>query len=262
MEYHSEGMATDSERTDADGVSTTRKTFGILETLKSNQGATVTELTRETDLPKSTVFRHLATLQDLGYVVEQDGGYYIGLRFLELSERARNRQRGYTTAKWKVYELAEETGEHALFLVEENGEGVYLHRMGSRFDTLIGKRRPLHAMASGKVILAEWSEEALDAHIDEIGLDRLTDNTLTDPEGLRSELATIRERGYAINDQEHMDGLRAVAVPVYSPEEDDLLGSLSVFGPTSRFKHEFMHEKLPGLLKDKASEVKVRLAYE
>lgn len=254
-------MPSNSGLGDTEGVSTTRKTFAVLEALRANQGATVTELTRDTEFPKSTVFRHLATLRDLGYVVEQDGGYYIGLRFLELSERARNRQRGYTTAKWKVYELAEETDEHALFLVEENGEGVYLHRMGSRFDTLIGKRRPLHAMASGKVILAEWSEAAVEDHIADIGLDGLTENTITEPAALLEELALIRERGYAVNNEEHMEGLRAVAVPVYTPG-DDLLGSLSVFGPTSRFKDEFVHDDLPPLLRDKASEVKVRLAYD
>lgn len=254
-------MATGSNDADGSGVATTRKTFEILETLKDNEGSSVTELTRRTDLPKSTVFRHLTTLRDLGYVVERDGGYYVGLRFLELSEQARNRRKGYITAKWKVYELAEETDEHALFLVEENGEGVYLHRMGNRFDTMIGKRRPLHAMASGKVILAEWSDEELSTFVDEIGLDRLTDNTITDAGELRSELETIRERGYAVNNQEHMEGLRAVAVPVYTPS-DELLGSLSVFGPTSRFKDDLLHEKLPGQLWDKANEVKVRLAYD
>lgn len=254
-------MGTDSNAANDAGVSTTRKTFEILESLKDEEGATVTELTRRTDLPKSTVFRHLSTLKDLGYVVERDGGYYIGFRFLELSEQARNRRKGFTTAKWKVYELAEETGEHALFLVEENGEGVYMHRMGSLFETLIGKRRPLHAMASGKVILAEWSDDEIDRFIDEMGLERLTDNTITDARDFRTALERIRDRGYAVNNQEHMDGLRAVAVPVYTPE-DDLLGSLSVFGPTSRFKQEFMHEELPHLLRDKASEVKVQLAYD
>lgn len=253
-------METDAD-VEGSGVSTTRKTFEILEALTEAEGATVTELTRRMDLPKSTVFRHLATLRDLGYVVERDGGYYIGLRFLELSEHARNRRKGYTTAKWKVYELAAETDEHALFLVEENGEGVYLHRMGSKFRTLIGKRRPLHAMASGKVILAEMSEDELASFLAEKPLERLTDTTVTDPDALREELDRVRDRGYAVNNQEHMDGLRAVAVPVYDPD-DDLLGSLSVFGPTSRFKDDYVHEDLPELLWDKANEVKVRLAYD
>jgi hypothetical protein len=94
-----------------------------------------------------------------------------------------------------------------------------------------------------------------------MGLDRLTDNTITDPDELRTELQTIRERGYAVNDQEHMDGLRAVAVPV-STAAEYLLGSLAVFGPTSRFKDEFVQEELPGVPQDKPSEVKVRLAYD
>jgi DNA-binding IclR family transcriptional regulator len=94
-----------------------------------------------------------------------------------------------------------------------------------------------------------------------MGLDRLTDNTITDPDELRTELQTSRERGYAVNDQEHMDGLRAVALPV-STAAEYLLGSLAIFGPTSRFKDEFVQEELPGVLQDKPSEVKVRLAYD
>ena len=242
------------------GVSTTRKTFEILESLKAEEGVTITELTRRTGLSKSTVYRHLTTLTDMGYVVERDGGYYIGFRLLEISEQARTRKTGYTAAKRKVFELGQETDERAVFIVEEEGEGVYVHRYGSLSDTMIGKRRPLHSLASGKVILAEWNDDAVREFVEENGLETITDNTITDPDVLYEELERIRERGYAVNNQEHMDGLRGVAVPVYTPD-DEFLGALGVFGPTSRFKDEYLHEELPSLLWDKAGEVRVTLAY-
>ena len=74
ISYHDSPMTTNAGVADAAGVSTIRKTFEISETLKGNQGSTVSELTRETEFPKRTVFRHLATLRDLDYVVERGGG--------------------------------------------------------------------------------------------------------------------------------------------------------------------------------------------
>ncbi|MFC6719300.1 IclR family transcriptional regulator [Natrialbaceae archaeon GCM10025810] len=253
-------METEPGDGDGAGVSTTRKTFRILEALTDEDGVTITDLTRRTGLSKSTVYRHLRTLTDLGYLIERDGEYSIGFRFLEISERARNRKRGYTAAKHKVFELAEETDERAVFVVEEAGEGVYVHRVGSFDDTMIGQRRPLHTLACGKTILSAWEDDEVARFVEETGLERYTDNTITDPDDLFAELETIRERGYAVNDEEHMDGLRGVAVPVYTPD-DELLGALGVFGPTSRLKDERLHDELPELLRDKAGEVKVTLAY-
>ncbi|THE64688.1 IclR family transcriptional regulator [Salinadaptatus halalkaliphilus] len=253
-------MATDGPSADSAGVTTTRKTFALLEALRDEEGCTITELTARTSLTKSTVYRHLQTLTELGYVIERDDGYYLSFRFLQLSETPRTRTPGYTAAKRTVFELGEETDERAVFIVEENYEAVYIHRYGSLSDTMIGKRRPLHSMASGKVILAEWDDDAVAAFLEATELEQLTENTITDPDDLYAELETVRERGYAVNDQEHMDGLRGVAVPVYTPD-DELLGSLGVFGPTTRLPDEYVHGELPNRLWDKAGEIKVTLAY-
>lgn len=253
-------MPTDRGSGDETGVATTRKTFAILEALKEEEGLTIAEITRRTDLTKSTVYRHLTTLADMGYVIERDGAYYIGLRLLEISEQTRNRETGYAAAKRKVFELGQETDERALFLVEEELEGVYLHRYGSLSDTMIGKRRPLHSLASGKVVLAEWDDDRIDRLVQEKGLERHTSNTITDADALSEELDRIREQGYAVNDEEYMDGLRGVAVPIYTPD-DELLGALGLFGPTSRFTDEYIHDDLVDRLWDKAGEIKVTLAY-
>lgn len=247
--------------TDRDiGVTTTRKTFAILEVLKEEEGLTITEITQRTDLTKSTIYRHLKTLSEMGYVIERDDGFYIGLRLLEIGEKTRNREAGYTAAKRKVFELGQETDERALFFVEEELDGVYLHRYGSLSETMIGKRRPLHSLASGKVILAEWDDDKIDHYIAEKGLTEYTSNTTTDPDALYEELNQIREQGYAVNNEEYMDGLCGVSVPVYTPD-DELLGALGVFGPTSRFKDKYMRNELVDQLWDKAGEVKVTIAY-
>lgn len=253
-------MNTDRDETETVGVSTTRKTFELLEALKAEEGVTIADLTQRTDLPKSTVYRHLQTLTDMGYVIERDGKYYVGFRFVELGEQARSRKVGYTAAKRAVFELGQETDERAVFIVEEDDEAVYVHRYGSLSNTMIGHRRPLHSMASGKVILAEWDDAAVDRYIEEVGLEAITSNTITDPDALFDELERIRDREYAVNNQEHMAGLRGVSVPVYTPD-DEFLGSLAVFGPTSRFTDDYVHDDLPTRLRDKAGEIRITLAY-
>jgi DNA-binding IclR family transcriptional regulator len=242
------------------GVATTRKTFTILETLRENEGLSIAEITRRTELTKSTVYRHLKTLEQLEYVIEQDGEYYIGLGLLEIAEQTRNREPGYTIAQRKVFELGRETDERSMFLVEENLEGVYLYRYGSPSNTMVGQRRPLHSLASGKVILAEFDDDEVERFVEQKGLDQHAKNTITDRESLFAELEAVREQGYALNDQEYMDGLFGVGVPVYTPE-DELLGSLGLFGPTSRFTDEYLHDDLINRLWDKAGEIKVTLAY-
>ena len=242
------------------GVATTRKTFAILETLRENEGLSIAEITRRTDLTKSTVYRHLKTLEKLGYVIERDGEYDIGLGLLEIAEQTRNREPGYTIAQRKVFELGRETDERSMFLVEENLEGVYLYRYGSPSNTMVGERRPLHALASGKAILAEFDDDQLDRFIEQKGLSQHAKNTITDRDSLFAELEAVREQGYALNDEEYMDGLFGVAVPVYTPD-DELLGSLGLFGPTSKFTDDYLHDDLVNRLWDKAGEIKVTLAY-
>lgn len=253
-------MNTDRNAESKSGVETTRKSFEILEALKAEEGNSITELSQRTDLSKSTVYRHLQTLTDMGYVIERDAEYSVGLRLLEISEQTRNRKMGYTAAKRKVFELGQETDERAVFLVEEEFEGVYLHRYGSLQDTMIGSRRPLHSLAAGKTILAEWDDERVERFIDEKGLEKHTENTITDSDALFAELERIRECGYAINEEEYMDGLCGIAVPIYTPDEE-LLGALALFGPTSRFRDEYIHEDFAKKLWDKAGEIKITLAY-
>ncbi|MEA5409776.1 IclR family transcriptional regulator [Haloarculaceae archaeon H-GB2-1] len=191
-------------------------------------------------------------------------GYYVGLRFLELGEDARNRRRGHQLAKEKVEELAQETEERAQFLVEEHGEAVYIHRaLGSRAvrtDPGIGKRIPLHATASGKAMLAAMPSEKVSRIIEQTRFAEITDETVTDAEELRQELNEIRERGYAFNREENLDGLHAVGVPVRNPD-GGVIGGLSVSGPSHRFTGEHFEDELPTLLLGTANELELNIAH-
>lgn len=246
-----------------DSVGSVETLFDIIEHIHQADGATISAIAAELDYAKSTVHRHLVTLEQQGYIVNDDG-YYVGLRFLELGEDARNRRRGYQLAKEKVEELAHETAERAQFLVEEHAEAVYIHRaLGSRAvrtDPGIGKRIPLHATASGKAMLAAMPTEKVSRIIEQTHFVEVTDETITDVEELQQELAEIRERGYAFNREENLDGLHAVGVPVKDPN-GGVIGGLSVSGPSHRFTGELFEDELPTLLLGAANELELNIAH-
>jgi DNA-binding IclR family transcriptional regulator len=246
-----------------DSVGSIETLFDILEHVHQTGGATVSAIAAELDYAKSTVHRHLVTLEQRGYVVNDDG-YYVGLRFLELGEDARNRRHGYQLAKEKVEELAGETEERVQFLVEEHAEAVYIHRaLGTRAvrtDPGIGKRVPLHATASGKAMMASMPSDKVSRIIEQTQFVAVTDETVTDEEDLRQELGEIRERGYAFNREENLDGLHAVGVPVRNPD-GSVIGGLSVSGPSHRFTGELFEEELPTLLLGAANELELNIAH-
>lgn len=247
-----------------DTVKATDTLFDIIELLEREDGVTITEIADELGYAKSTIHRHLSTLRERGYVVEDSEGYHVGLRFLALGEQARNHHKAYQLAREKVDELAQETDERAQFIVEEHGDAVYIHRaLGERAvrtDPGIGKRIPLHATAAGKAILAQLPEERLFDIVEQIEFTPITDATITNVDQLVDELEAIRDRGYSFNQQENLDGLHAVGVPVTN-SRDEIIGALSVSGPSHRLKGDWFEEELPNLLLGAANELELNIAY-
>lgn len=91
-------------------VKTAQTTFRIVETLKSMGGATVTELAAELDLPKSSAHNYLQTLEHESYIVNANGEYRVGLRFLDLGGYARAQEQLYTVATPELKRIAASTG--------------------------------------------------------------------------------------------------------------------------------------------------------
>ncbi|WP_129115583.1 IclR family transcriptional regulator [Halegenticoccus tardaugens] len=236
----------------------------VLEALKHLGSAGVTELAKELNIPKSTVYTHLNTLRQNEYVVREGDAYRVGLKFLDLGEHARNRMRVYDVAKSQVDHLAEETGELANLLVEEHGEGVYVYRargaQAVRVDTHAGMRVKLHCTSLGKAILAFLPKEQVDAIVDRWGLPDRTSRTITDREALDEELAAVRERGFAQDDGERLPGLRCVAAPIVG-QNGHAVGAISVSGPTSRMKCEKFTEEIPELVQSAANVTELNMTY-
>lgn len=236
--------------------------FNILKHLKERGGRTVTELSNELDMPKSTVQVYLNSLSAENFVVKKNGKYAIGLQFLEYGFFALWNEPMFPEVKPKIEEMAEETGELAACFVEECGDAVFIYgtegNRSIRTDLSMGDRSGLHCTASGKAIMAHLPAELVQEIVDR-GLDRKTENTITDPDELLDELERIRERGYAYSLEESVENMRAVAAPVLL--ENRVIGSISLAGPANRFVDRYFEDEIPSVVTGTANELELKLTY-
>lgn len=247
-----------------DPVRTVETMFRILDALQELDGARVSELADHLDKSKSTVHRHLTTLYHHQYVDRRGDEYRVGLRFLTLGEYARQQNEVYHAAQPLVEELAEATEERSLFMTEEHGLAVYLYRgtgqHAVRTNSRVGTRRYLHTIAGGKAILAHLPEPRVNEIIDRWGLPAQTEHTIVERDALFEELERVRQDAVAFNCEECVEGLKAVAAPVMSPE-GDVFGALSVSGPAHRLQGEWFESEIPSLLLGTANELELNIEY-
>jgi DNA-binding IclR family transcriptional regulator len=241
-------------------VSAVERTLRIVETLSDLQPAGVTEIASAAELPKSSVYNHLGTLEKRGYVVKNDGTYELGLRFLPLGEAARQRLEVYRAARAEIEQLSAETGTNAYLSVEERGQATVIFRhLENEIDLgSIGTTVPLTTSSMGKAILAQLPAERVDEIVDRHGFPRMTDASIVDRETLDEELERIRQRGFALDWGEHVQRLRGVGAAVLGPD-GDVRGAVSVAGPERQLRGEFFEEELPDAVLDATNVIELKL---
>jgi IclR family acetate operon transcriptional repressor len=230
-------------------VNATRTSFAVIETLAEyGRSVGVTELAVELDLPKSTAYKHLKTLCELGYVRKDGTDYALGRGFGGICESARAADRLYITAKHHIDTLAEVTDEVAGLVIEQQGYAVDTYRSwpASGPHAYGTNSRYLHCSAPGKAILSALSDRRVEEIIEQTGLPTKTDHTLSSRSELRDELDRIAERGIAFERGEQKDELRSVAVPVTMNER--VLGAVYVAGSADRMKSKRFGEDIPGII--------------
>jgi DNA-binding IclR family transcriptional regulator len=245
-------------------VNTTERSIEIVELIKRQNGLSLIELTELTGLAKSTVHRHVKTLQAHGFLVERDGQYKIGLRFLDLGIHARNDRQLYEIGSPKIDQIAQDVGEDVWLLTYEGGHSIVLDRadLNNPLQTSerLGQRRILHQSAGGKAILAALPDSTVAEIIETHGLPTLTDKTITEKATLYEELAEIGRRGYACNFGETVEGLNAVSVAITGPD-GDVRGAVSVTGPEKRLDEQMIHGEIADSLLAAANEMEISLRY-
>lgn len=213
--------------------------FKILDAINASdtpQG--VSELTRITKLPKTTVFRLLSTLEHLGIVdatsVQQ---YKIGPKIFEYSKSASRQNSLVQIAKPYMKKYVEENHENINIGILYDNQVVYLDsEEGDHFNLQVNlfPVAPLYCSSMGKIFLSEFSKEELEKYLTKTNLQSRTINTLDTPEKLKQELDVVRKNNVSYDNEEYEYGLTCIAVPII--ESGKIIAAASVSGPTSRLK--------------------------
>lgn len=244
------------------------KAFLIQEYIANHsEGISLAELSADLQMNKSTIFRILDTLVDLGYVIRspETEKYRLGYKYFILSNAAISiNLREHLQPVMR--RLAGETGEVVHLSVLDNDAAVCIGKYETAtsnsivIKSQIGRRSPLHASASGKIFLTYIPDNKMRDIISHTGLYPCTKNTITEMSRLERELEHIRKDGYAIDELEQDDNLRCVAAPVFDIR-NRIVAAISVTGTV----FSFTQEKIPVManaVKRYAMEASQLLGYE
>lgn len=242
-----EGAPRSRERRSVQSVD---RALDLLEALSGADGEVpISSLAARTGLHVSTAHRLLGTLLRRGYVRQNPdtSRYYAGPKIAMLAGARSRFGELRLRARSVLHTLAESSRETANLCVLDDTAAVYLETVPGpqivRLFTTVGNRVPLHATGAGKALLAWLSVPRREAILERIELRAHTAHTIADATRLRKALEEIRERGYAVDDEEFDEGVRCVAVPVGPLGAP--IAAISVSGPASRLDRPRLGELAP-----------------
>lgn len=220
-------------------VGSVLRAFRILDSFQAGKRYSISEVSRELSLPKSSVYELLTTLAN-ERVVERDSassGFQLGIKLIELGNRARYNFPLNRLAAPHLEALREAFNETVYLTVLDQGQVFYADcyestRALKTFST-IGDRAPLYCTAVGKAILAFQSPQEIRRILETTRFERFTRHTIADPAALLEELHEIAEQGYSVDDMEHEAGVRCVGAPIRGAE-GRTFAAVSVSGPAQR----------------------------
>lgn len=224
---------------------------------------TIAQLSQKTGIPRAAVRRCLCTLKQLGYADSEANNFFLKPGILALGYAYLSSTPLTVAAQPCLNELSRRLKESSVLAVLEQNEVMYVARAhGTRVLSLAlntGSRLPAYCTALGRVLLAGLSAAQLDRYFSAIALTPHTEHTITSEHKLRDILFEVRQRGFAVVEQEMEAGLRSIAVPVRGASGATVaaLGIGTQLGGISR--DSFEDQYLPGLL-NAASEVCLLLA--
>jgi DNA-binding IclR family transcriptional regulator len=223
---------------------TNLRTLLILEAIgRSVDPPSPASIGRAVGLPKQTVHRLCNTLLSEGFLAkdEKDGRLRAGRRARDMASGILQSSTAHIARHQILLRLAEAVGETVNFVVPEDQGMSYKDRIETnwafRIQLPIGSHVPFHCTASGKTFLASLPKAERRRLVNVMKLDPMTKNTISDPESLLAELARVARQGYAIDNEEFMDGMVAIAVPVFDTS-GKYAAALAFHGPVQRMSIE------------------------
>jgi IclR family pca regulon transcriptional regulator len=217
---------------------------------------TLADVARTTGMSRASARRFLLTLQTLGYVGQKQGRFYLRPRVLDLGYAYLSSSSDVEVVQDHLERLSARTGESSSATEYDDGDVVYVALAAAdRIMTIrlsVGRRLPAFCTSTGRVLLSQLGEDDLAAFLEAYPRPQLTPHTITDAGRLREELAVVRERGWALNDQEIELGARSIAAGVREPG-GRIVNAVSISASSARVSLEQLtDELLPQLLETTA----------
>ena len=227
-------------------IQSVARAIKILEHIADNHNEDgLTNISKGTGLSKSTTHGLISTLEQLGYVQQDQntGKYSLGLKLFELGQVVHSSMDLRTISMPYLCELSAKYGETVHLAVLSAGEVVYIDKADSphsiRITSEIGGRNPAHCTGVGKILLSGLTETEIDKIIAKKSLKKFTGNTIDDPASLKKHLNKVRADGFARDQEEIEIGLSCVAAPIKN-HQGVIIAAISLSGPANRMaSHSF-----------------------
>lgn len=229
---------------DKSRIPTNLRTLLILEAVGlTSDPMSPAEIGRAIGLPKQTTHRLCNTLLEEGFLMRDERGRGLrpGRRARMMGQGVVHSSSSHVARHQVLMELATQVGETVNFVVPEDRGMAYQDRVETdwpfRVELPVGTNVPFHCTASGKTYLASLPKAERRRLVNVMHLEKKTNNTITDPDALLRELAEIAKQGYAMDREEFLDGMVAIAVPVHDTA-GRYCASVAFHGPTQRISEQ------------------------
>ena len=249
-------------------VQTIERVDNLLDRLsKAPRGLRLSKLAEQVGLPKGTTHRLVSSLAYFNYIKQDpsSGRYKLGFKLVKLGDMLLDQIDLRSESQPFLFELAQRSQEAAHLVVLDNDEALYIDKIqlsgqGLHMASPTGYRVPLYCTATGKAILAHLPPVEIERIIAERGLPRRTVHTITDAEQLKSQLQRIKHQGYAVDNEEHTEGVRCVAAPIHNMN-GNLVAAASISAPAVRVTLANAQQSMKALVMDTAKKISNQLGY-
>ncbi|MDD3704901.1 MAG: IclR family transcriptional regulator [Clostridiaceae bacterium] len=231
----------------------------IIDLLSENGEMGISEISRALKVGKSTAFRLTSTLKSRGFVIQSASTekYNLSTKFVRIGSSILAKYDLISIVRPYLQELSRKHGEATHLVVMEGQEIVFIDKVNSsnvsiQMHSRIGARMPAYCTGTGKLLLASNYMDSIDEYLDKTVLTKHTDNTLTDKEDIKKELARIIKNGYSEDNEETEIGLYCFAAPIKN-YMNKTIAAISISGPAARMKEK--KEEIVGSIRQTADNI-------
>ncbi|WP_019673769.1 IclR family transcriptional regulator domain-containing protein [Psychrobacter lutiphocae] len=234
--------------------------LSVLQTFDENNASmTLSEVAEKAQIGRAKARRYLLTLHALGYVHKDKRQFSLTPKTLSIGARYLSANHHHEILEYYLERVTEQTGESCSFGILDDTDIVYIARSAAEHRLMaitlsIGTRLPAAYTSMGRAILANLSEDKLNAFLAKIELKQYTPYSITDMDKLREDLRQIKEKQFVILNQELDKGLLSLAIPVYKANHE-LIGAINISTNALRVTQEDLQRKFLPILQECANNI-------